>query len=902
MRQHTTAGLLIIAAIFVSAASAAAAADATRPFPKAGEWPALKRTAARDAYSPLKGGLASPELRWSVSIERQSTLVVARETEAPNGVYLPAPADAAISPSDSRWTAPIEHVTVAGASVPNVSGGVIAYGEVLPDGEGLERFSTGHVFDSADGIVRCEAWRDGAWTEAWSVTLPFGNSVQTPILVDDFDADGKKEVAVLPWYCLFILDAETGATKYDCNFTPGRNYGYLGAHDLNNDGPIEFVVQADFSKHVDVLGFQDGQLQLLWQENIELVIDDPQRILRVNPDCVSDINGDGALDVLICTYNHKDTGRWELSLRDGMTGREMAHLKDVYLNGVTDLDGDGKAELLLSLAPDRVLPLDGRITVHGWRDGTLRQIWFIDPLAWVMVDKAIPPNISTGATLAARSVLCRGPDCALRFPKRRILLVMRWTGDSHKSLHGTRGDWMEPIALDEAGSLLMRVGYVASGATSLLVRVGYGASAALNGWPATFTVGPTSPDRAAPAPIAVVRPEGGNRSLIVAQSSTRSGGMLIGLEVHPDGGGADVAWRKPGRAQSDNWPNIVGPVAGDLLGDGRRQVLYASQAPMGCARLIAIDIDGTSLWEYDFPNIPGTPPVWNTGGIIRWQTGHFTDPGRQDVLVHVRRSMMHSDEIHLLRGTDGVVLWHKTRLRTAGQNRGAGGQPFALADFDGDGLDDLASLYPSLLAVLKGSTGDLLYRLRPTRWIAAGQTTYYWGRPIACGIGNDVPDLLMAGTSLTALIDVKGNLLWHDKTGTASGPYVIGAFDGGDLQSVGAGFDDGFRCYDLATGEVRWHFEPPTGPAATGAAALDADADGRDEVVYTAGNQICCIGVDAEGAPTLLWQVAVPNCATIGPPAIADIDADGLAEILLVGDDGQLHCLGDAVAQGDGAP
>ncbi len=41
-----------------------------------------------------------------------------------------------------------------------------------------------------------------------------------------------------------------------------------------------------------------------------------------------------------------------------------------------------------------------------------------------------------------------------------------------------------------------------------------------------------------------------------------------------------------------------------------------------------------------------------------------------------------------------------------------------------------------------------------------------------------------------------------------------------------------------------------------------------------------------------LWQVTLPNCGKIGPPAIAAIDADGRAEILLADGDGKVQCLG----------
>ena len=159
-------------------------------------------------------------------------------------------------------------------------------------------------------------------------------------LISVFDMDGNLEVAVLPWYALHIYDARTGQLKDTCQFTKGRSYGFFGVYDFDGDGNKEFLVMADFSKHVDVLGYREGKLQLFWKHEIELDISNPKKILRVISKPASDIDGDGGMEVVLNLYNDTGDGQWHLIVRDGMTGRVKADLVNEFAQDALDLDGD----------------------------------------------------------------------------------------------------------------------------------------------------------------------------------------------------------------------------------------------------------------------------------------------------------------------------------------------------------------------------------------------------------------------------------------------------------------------------------------------------------------------------------------------------------------------------------
>jgi hypothetical protein len=354
---------------------------------------------------------------------------------------------------------------------------------------------------------------------------------------------------------------------------------------------------------------------------------------------------------------------------------------------------------------------------------------------------------------------------------------------------------------------------------------------------------------------------------------------------------ATERWRLPGRAQSNSWPLTLGAVVADLRGDGGRQVLYATRAPSGCARLAAAELSGQPCWHHDFDRFPGDPPVWNMGGTTLWQAGHFTGGKGQDVLVTLRRSMMHSDETFLLSGSDGRQLWHRQREISS---RGCGGQPFAVADYNGDGRDDAASLYPSILYILDGPSGrDLV--AKDCNWPGVPIQPVYWGQPVAGRFDDSGRAGMLFATNRQAMI----GLVRHDGTLAWSGAYdvaangipAIGDFDGdGKIEAFWIGFGDGSRCYQAATGKLLWQIPLGAGGYVDSAISGDINGDGRDEILFVLGQTLHCVGTDGAGKPgRVLWSLDLPTA--VSSPVIADAAGRGSLSILLTGADGCVYCV-----------
>ena len=83
--------------------------------------------------------------------------------------------------------------------------------------------------------------------------------------------------------------------------------------------------------------------------------------------------------------------------------------------------------------------------------------------------------------------------------------------------------------------------------------------------------------------------------------------------------------------------------------------------------------------------------------------------------------------------------------------------------------------------------------------------------------------------------------------------------------------------------------QSPVNQAPTGMAAADIDSDGCDEALFTQGAVLIASARLLASLPRgeLRWKIELP--ATVGPPAIADMEGDGQASIVLVGSDGYVY-------------
>ena len=122
---------------------------------------------------------------------------------------------------------------------------------------------------------------------------------------------------------------------------------------------------------------------------------------------------------------------------------------------------------------------------------------------------------------------------------------------------------------------------------------------------------------------------------------------------------------------------------------------------------------------------------------------------------------------------------------------------------------------------------------------------------------------------------------------------AIADLDGdGRMEIASAGYGNGVRAFDPKDGTPLWSL---AAPAPTEPKVSSADIDGRrgDELLYVAGNTLVAL-TGSRAAGSVLWTWRGP--ANLSLPAVADLDGDGLAEILLRAADGSVLCLDGGAA------
>jgi outer membrane protein assembly factor BamB len=143
---------------------------------------------------------------------------------------------------------------------------------------------------------------------------------------------------------------------------------------------------------------------------------------------------------------------------------------------------------------------------------------------------------------------------------------------------------------------------------------------------------------------------------------------------------------------------------------------------------------------------------------------------------------------------------------------------------------------------------------------------------------------------MTGLLRPDGSLVWWDALDQSAPEWpAFGDFDGdGRMEAIGIGYDDGVRCYDLASGKVKWRLPAPVPANVAGCASGDLDGDGRDEALFMIGQELVCLG-SSNGTGWLKWKFHLP--VVCGPPALAVLEPGGTLSVLLAGSDGYVYCV-----------
>jgi len=331
----------------------------------------------------------------------------------------------------------------------------------------------------------------------------------------------------------------------------------------------------------------------------------------------------------------------------------------------------------------------------------------------------------------------------------------------------------------------------------------------------------------------------GKPEVVFGSTSSTGGGLVeVGVLRALDGAsGAEVF-----TVTDPNYRiNTASSVAtGDIDGDGRPEIIAVDSSG---ARLIAFESDGTFKWRSQ------------TLEAINWGAPSIADlNGDGNPEIVIGRQVLDNT---------GALQWTGTAGNSAGGNIG----PLSLvSDVNVDGISDVVAGN-----TVYGANGAIQYQnaLLPDGYNA---------------VGNFDTD-----PQAEIVLVANGNvwLLEHDMTvkwgpiaipgGGYGGAPTIADFDGDGQPEIGVAGASRYVVIET-NGTVKWStVVQDSSSNRTGSSVFDFENDGSAEVIYA--DELFLRVYDGDNG-ALLFQTAKSSCTWYEYPLVADVDADGRAEIL----------------------
>ena len=870
------------------------------------DWPVYRHDAALTGVSPGQGRIRKPEIKWEYYLG-PSPLALATERKPENPKVADLDGDGTLEKfslngktlevtdqaGNRLWT-----FTVDGRPL----GGNVRVCKLFPDRKGLQIISFSHRMDTGEGQGYCFAFDQGArngelvWT-----TGPLTAQYAPTLIVDDVDGDGLPEIVTAPHYQVQIFSGQTGTLKAAVPVAKGRNYGMLLSRPRPGHNQKDIFVICDFVLHVECVRFEEGKWIHAWGKKY---LEDenaarPQgreSYIRVGPNPVADLDGDHRDELAYLLVDAATDDQWHLIIHDTETGRVKADVPGVWVWSMADLDGDGVAELLYTPTREKRPPTYGDLHVGRLRDGRIADLSVLKRVRPVLMSATLPPTANTIADEGLNDILRSDvdqeglPEFFVAHPSKSGRFDDAFSAISFRPNSSPRRTWQfaqrgHRLNLVSAIASEMRVNDLTANQALTLNAKGKVTGRADLGQPGGFTTLPI-----------VVDLDGDGRNEIIVQNAV---GEILALA---SGRGRfappTVIWSHAGVAMNAAPGYSLGgglcPQAADVDGDGRPEILCAAEDDRGRSALVCVDGRGKMRWRR---SIEGCPWGGLQAGVDHWTFGRFTGrPRGLDVYVDLHRRAKGSGEGWMLRGDTGEVVWQRKGLVAKETAMPFGGGIPAVADMNGDGVDDLVQMFFTVYGAIHGRTGEPLF---PPAFLTGpdhfGKWLAYSEPTVADLNGDGRPDVYLNSRSYArggyAAVNADGKPLWaefHNNDEGSNGLGPVGDFDGdGKLEIAVPVLNGTLLCLNAADGSRKWSVKTPvTGDVV----AADLNGDGILEIVFAGhdGHVHAVSGKDGKE----LWTIAAS-----GSPIVADTDGDGLVEVLAVGTDGFLRVIGEAAAR-----
>lgn len=290
-----------------------------------------------------------------------------------------------------------------------------------------------------------------------------------------------------------------------------------------------------------------------------------------------------------------------------------------------------------------------------------------------------------------------------------------------------------------------------------------------------------------------------------------------------------------------------GIAVGDIDNDQQPEIIANHES----GSLIAFEHDGTFKWKSDV-----------VGSLDNWGSASLADLDQDGVTEIIIGSTVLDNA--------GEVLWSGSTVGGLGQGNNRQGPLSIVADLDLDGRPEVVA-------------GQSAYH---------GDGSLYWNAAIEDGfsaIGNfddDLnPEIVVVSQGYVYLLEHDGNIKWGGvglPGGGIGGAPTVADMDGDGELEIGVTGSTRYVVFET-DGSIKWQQPIRDGSSGVvGSSVFDFEGDGRAEIVY--GDELFLRIYDGTTGE-VRYSLPKGSGTTYELPVIADVDADGNAEIVAVAND-----------------
>ena len=708
-------------------------------------------------------------------------------------------------------------------------------------------------------------------------TLWMNDAFHPTVAAADMDGDGVDELVVSKLCGLYIFDVLTGVMKrsvlWNSNGERHRTYGLLQLVDIDGDGAREVVIVAErVARHISVLDNDGaGNLSLLWDRFIEFIYPEDTTELRHTGNSVSDVDGDGKPELVVSVFNGRKDGRWWLEVLDPRTGALKFEMPDRYLWGVQDVNADGTSELLIGLERKRtpvpfstveIVSLIGLNPVSLWKCDNARFAGRgLRPEGWRSNFRPVQFGHDETWTTRARArttvfLFTAGEDGARSFAE----LTLSGGDVSMRALPlGRGGEYLMSALADVDGDGEPEAVLSRNNGEILVVRAGRGK---VGGWRTGIRLQLEGFSAARPGSLPVVyRPREGRRPLITVPDNTNT---LHQLQVDPSGLNVAELWRKRGRGWMGYDNCFHSAYVRDVDDDGEYELMAVNMERSDCSELLAFSPGGAVKRSWVFPDAP--PPSSPRIGLYEWVV---VDGARgKTITASSYASYSMNSERTVTLDLEGKELWRKEQYGEGEWGRGVGPwSAYSVLTAQAD-KPEVLFLAKDLICRLDALTG--VWKREP--WILWRATNSVMNQPEWDFTKDRQADFGTEKDPFTAY----------------GSPVLIDVDHDGEAEILVAGCFGGFGVLRQDYSVVWWKRTPFTDMMLRHPGIADINGDGRMCIGICRSNGLFYCLEESSGRE--LWSIDLHS--TTADIAACDIDGDGREEFIAGATDGRLLAIG----------